>query len=363
MKTILIRLTASSVLLLLMCTVTVSCKKNKKEDFDRKGMLTEMASLVIVPVYNDLHTSLSNLENAAGEFTTAPNSATLSALRSQYVEANKSFQRCSMYDFGPAMTYGIKASFNTFPTDTTKIEANIASGTYVLEDASNSTAIGFPALDYLLYASDEATIISKFSTDTYANERKNYLNDLVAKMKTEFQPVYDQWNGSYPATFIEADGNDVSSSCSHLLNEFVEEMELLKNAKIGIPSGELTGGQALPTYFEAYYSGISTTLIYENLVGLENCFTGGTGSGFDDYIRDVEGSDVSSSLADQIIQQFSVCKSLTSAVSNPLSATASTNPEAVHELYQEIKKLVIYCKTDMTALLGILITYQDNDGD
>lgn len=354
-----------SYLFLLLSTATLisSCKEEEKPEFDRKAMLTSMASAVIIPAYQTLNASLAVFNTKALDFIANPTTTTLAELRSQYIITNKNYQRCAMYSFGPALDYGIKGAFNTFPTDSAKIEANITAGTYTLGSVANTTAIGFPAVDYLLYFGSDSEIIAKFTTDPEAANRKIYLTDLIFKMKTEFQPVLDQWNGSYQSTFIEADGNDVASSCSFLLNEFVKDLELVKNAKIGIPSGQQTGGATLPTYVEAYYSGLSTTFAYESLVGLETCFTGGSGSGLDDYIRDVESDDVTTSLADNIITQFGICKTKMDALGDPLSATVSSNYTSVNEVYLELKKLVIYCKTDMTSMLGILITYQDNDGD
>ena len=349
---------------ILVCAATFlsSCKEDEKPEFNRKAMLTNMASAVIIPAYSALNSSLADLYTKTTNFTVNPTTTTLSELRSQYVITNKNYQRCAMYNFGPAMDHGIKMSFNTFPTDSAKIEANITSGSYTLGSVSNTTAIGFPALDYLLYFGSDAAIVNQFTTATEAANRKTYLTDLVNKLKSDFQPVMDAWNGSYKATFINADGNDVGSSCSYLLNEFVRDLELTKNARIGIPSGQQTGGATMPTYVEAYYSGLSTTFAYESLAGLETCFTGGSGQGFDDYVRDVEGA-VTESLADKIIAQFGVCKTQTDALADPLSATVDADFASVNEAYQELKKLVVYCKTDLTSALGILITYQDNDGD
>lgn len=350
-------------LLIFTTTVFLSCKKDEEPEFDREAMLTNMASGVIIPAYHGENLALNTLHTKAIEFTTNPTTTTLADLRAQYIVTNQSYQSCSMFNFGPAMDYGIKAAFNTFPTDTTKIESNISSGSYTLGSVTNTTAIGFPALDYLLYFGTDAEIISKFTTDPEATNRKTYLTDLTSKMKTEFQPVMDQWNGSYKTTFIAADGNDVGSSCSYLLNEFVKDLELLKNAKFGIPSGQQTGGLTMPEYVEAYYSGLSKTFAFSHLSGLKQAFIGNTGSGFDDYIRDVESDDVTSSLADNIITQFDVCSQKITVLNNPLSNDITTNSAAVNTAYLELKKLIVYCKTDMTSMLGILITYQDNDGD
>ncbi|MBK7130815.1 MAG: imelysin family protein [Crocinitomicaceae bacterium] len=353
----------SSFLLILTATIFSACKDDNKTEFDRKAMLSNMASAVIIPAFTDLNNALALLITRTDEFNSNPNTTTLTALRQQYVECNVFYQHCAMYSFGPAQDYGIKGAFNTFPTDTTKIEANITAGTYTLGSVANTTAIGFPAIDYLLYFGGDAFVIANFSTDALASNRKIYLTDLVTKMKSELQPVLDQWNGGYKTIFTSADGTDVSSSCSYLLNEFVKDIELVKNAKIGIPSGQQTGGATLPAYVEGYYSGLSNTFALENLYGLETCFVGGNGLGFDDYIRHQEGDDVTNSLADQIIAQFDVCESLVNTLVDPLSATVDTDWASVNNAYLELKKLVILTKTDMTSVLGLLITYQDSDGD
>ena len=182
-------------------------------------------------------------------------------------------------------------------------------------------------------------------------------------MNNEIGPVVDQWNNSYKSSFIAADGNDANSSCSYLVNEFAKEIDLLKGAKIGIPFGQQTGGMLFPNYVEAYWSGYSKTLLIENIAGLKNAFLGGDGLGFDDYIRDVESENTVPSLTDKIIVQLQICTDKTEVLGEPFSNQITTNSAGVSELYNEVKKLLVYCKTDMTSMLGILITYQDNDGD
>ena len=39
------------------------------------------------------------------------------------------------------------------------------------------------------------------------------------------------------------------------------------------------------------------------------------------------------------------------------------NKTALSVTYAELQRLVPYIKVDMTSALGVLITYQDNDGD
>ena len=340
----------------------ISCKKKTDTDFDRGSLLNNMASSVIVPAFENTNSSLADLHAKAQNFTTTANASTLGELKADFLIAYKNFERCKMYNFGPLTDYGIKAAMNTYPTDTGKIETNIGSGSWTLGSAENLVAIGLPALDYLLFSADETTTINLFTTAPDADLRKTYLTDITQKMASEFQPVVDAWNGSYQSAFTSSDGTDIGSSASLLFNEFVHDIELLKNAKIGIPCGESSGGTPLPEMVEAYYSGYSKTLALENLAGLLNCFTGGSGPGFDDYITDVEG-ETEAPLAIEITDQFSVIQTKVNALGTIFSTDVMTNYTGFNAAYQEIKKLITFIKTDMASKLGLLITYSDSDGD
>jgi len=39
------------------------------------------------------------------------------------------------------------------------------------------------------------------------------------------------------------------------------------------------------------------------------------------------------------------------------------NPQSLDNLYVKMQNLVVSIKTDMSSAFGVLITYQDNDGD
>lgn len=343
--------------------IIVSCKKDdNQEEFDRGAMLSNMASAVIKPGLANLAADLEQLDISANAFSTSADNASLTQLRTDFVTAYKSFQQVKMFNFGPMMTYGVKASMNTFPCDTAQIQSNISSGSYTLTALDNVDAIGFPAIDFLLYYQGDAAVLNSFNTASDAANRKTYLTDITEKMKTEFDLVKNEWD-TYEADFVASDGNDVGSSTSALFNEWIYDIELLKNAKIGIPAGQQTGGMTLPDYVEGRYGELSITLAKESATALKNVFLGATGIGFDDYIIDVEGEDVNPSLATNIINQFDVVNDKLDAIGSPLSEKVDTNPTAVNDCWLEIKKLVTYIKTDMSSTLGLLITFQDNDGD
>lgn len=341
----------------------VGCKKNEDVEYDRKALLENMSSNLIIPGYNNLLTELNNLELAVTTFNGASSAGNLAALRDQYLSSYMAFQEVKMYDFGPAADYAFKAACNTYPTNTDKIEENITSGSYTLGAADNTTAIGFPALDYLLFSGDDLTVLNRFTTDPDAAEAKNYLSAIVVKMKTELEAVLSTWNDSYEATFLAANGTDVGSSLSLIYNEWVKDIELLKNAKIGIPAGIFSGGEQFPDYVEAYYAGYSKTLALKSLDALEQVFTGAMGEGMDDNMAFEVENGTAMVTADEILDQFAVCRAKIEALGDPFSESIPVDFDGFNESFQEIKKLVAYAKTDIPAILGVLITYSDTDGD
>ena len=50
-------------------------------------------------------------------------------------------------------------------------------------------------------------------------------------------------------------------------------------------------------------------------------------------------------------------------INDPLSNEILTNKDDVTTCYSKLQELVPLMKVDMTSALGVLITYQDNDGD
>lgn len=352
-----------SITLLLLVFTAFACKKKDAPEFDRKAMLSDMQAKVISPAYANLSLEMESLNGALSTFLASPSFENLTGARATFLATYLAFQDVSCFDFGPALDYGLNASLNTYPTDTVKIKANISSGTYTLGAAENIAAIGLPALDYLLFSGSDLDVINRFTTDDNAAATQTYCTALMEKMKSETDAVFNSWETGYAATFKAADGTDVGSSLSLLYNGFVKDLELLKNAKIGIPSGQFSGGEALPAYVEAYYSGKSQLLALQNTSALKTVFTGADGIGFDDYLNFIEQESSLPVNAATIQNQFDLCYSKIAELGDPFSTDIPVNFSGFSSTFQELKKLVAYAKTDISSALGILITFSDTDGD
>lgn len=336
-----------------------SCKKDKDKEFDNKAMLENIADNILLPEYTAMEASLVQLKTDANNFISDFSTEKLTQLRTTFLSAYKNVQRIKLFDFGPSSDYGLKAALNTYPTDTTKITNNITSGSYTLGSSGNIDAIGFPAIDYLLFSGEDSEVLARFSTEN----ARNYLIELIDKMMSEMAAVHNEWKSNYRTTFVTATGTDVGSSISFLFNELLKDLELLKNPKIGIPVGQFSGGMPFPNYVEAYYSSYSKELALESANSLKNLYLGGSGQSFDDYMKfkaEEESQPVSSAT---VVAQFDVCIAKIEALNTPFSTAISSNPAPFKTAFQELKRLVAYMKVDVAASLGLLITYSDTDGD
>ncbi|MCG3166707.1 MAG: hypothetical protein POELPBGB_02487 [Bacteroidia bacterium] len=344
---------------------------NNTVNFDRSAMLENIGSNIIIPNYTDLSDKMNLLQQAATDFTSAPDNSKLTTLQTTFRNAYLSWQKCSAFEVGPAMQVSLRMSVNTFPTDTVQIQSNLTSGSYNLEAANNIDARGFPAMDYLLHKrnGNNAEVLERFTTNPDAQDWKDYLTALINDTKTLVDAVKNNWEttgGNYLATFITNDGIDVGSSLGELVNQLNYDYEILKNARIGIPAGKQTLGIALPEKCEAYYAGYSVELALEQINAIKNLYLGfGTsnGSGLDDYLIALDARHDNQTLDEAIQTQLSLAAAALQNVPDPLSETVVNNQTIVNTAYTEIQKGVVLLKTDMPSAMSVLITYQDGDGD
>ena len=339
--------------------VFTQCKKKKDEDvdFDKSSIMINMADNYIIPGYADLKTKISALEITWNDFLADKTQSKLDLSKQAWIDANISFQHVKVFDFGPAMSANLVFSFGTFPCDTTQINSNIQNGGYDLSN-NNLDASGFDALDYLFYRSGSLTHFQNSASAC------SYVSNVISKMKTEITAVVSGWSG-YRATFVNGTSNESTSPFALLVNNFCKDFELCKTTKLGYPIGNHTLGIQQPNYLEARRSGIGRTLLVENIRGSRAVFyglslSGSNGQGFDDYLNAIEDK---SSLSSTIATRFDYMLSTPQTWAGTLENLMTSSPNTLENFYDYQQGSVINMKTDMASAFGVLITYQDTDGD
>lgn len=350
---------------------TFSCDQSDSPfvRYDRTELLQNIGNTIIIPSYSELRVAVNELQVATTDFIEAPATEKLAAVRLKFSVAYKRWQHCGYYNIGPAEEIFLTSSVNTFPTNKSEINANISSGTHNFSAASSADEKGFPALEYMLHgiAQTDEAILELYNTDELAANRMVYLADLVADMKLKVDAVVTGWSstgGNYIAEFVSRTGTDVGSSTGMLINSMTQYFESdVRDKKIGIPLGVRSLGIPIPANCEALYSVQSITMVNESLLALQQLFTGGNGTGFDDYLEAINAQYHGAPLSDVIEQQLQTAIEKVGLIPEPYAETVENNPDPASTAYQELQKLVVLLKTDLPSAIGILITYQDNDGD
>lgn len=336
----------------------------KTDNYDRASLVTNLSDNIIVPRYAALNTSVNQLKTDIDAFIANPTLTTHGTALATFNQTYKNWQACSTFEFGPASTQTLRGSINTYPIDVTQINNNINSQNYNLETASNIDAKGLPALDYLLAGvGNDAQGVVDFYKTADSTKRKTYLNDIITNVQTKVNTVNTAWT-TYQTEFKALTGTDAGSALGMLVNAINFDYEkYIRDGKIGIPAGVRSLGTPQPNSCEALYTQQSLALATEAITKLQELYNGGTGIGLDDYLNYLNAQHNNEPLNTKILNQFSAIKTALNNLNAPLSAEVTNNTQQVKAAYQEMQKMVVYLKVDLSSSIGILITYADNDGD
>lgn len=355
------------VLVVFMGACSGSTDSDNETNFDRAAMLENYGNNIIVPAFKDMQATVNDLQTAAQEFETERTPENLETLQENLKTARLAWQDVSPFQFGPAESILLRVSLNTYPVDTEKVQQNVSSGDYSFGTIDSRDATGLPSLGYLLHGvgDRQEEILTMYTTDNDAENRMTYLLDNINFIKEQVDTVTEDWQssgGDHIGMFLSEEnaGTDVGSSLGMLINSYVKHYErFLRDGKIGIPAGVRSAGTPRPVAVEAYYGGYSVDLASANLQQVEKIFTGGDSRGLDDNLEELGAGD----LSDEIQTQIDEAQSALEGLNDPLSQQIEENNDPVLTTFEEMQQVVTLLKADMTSILGITITYQDNDGD
>ena len=368
-----------TLLILSFIAFIIACSSNGGDDntggdnYDRTALLTNWADNIIIPSYVNYQTKVQTLVSSTATFVATPTEANLQTVRTSWLEAYKGYQYISMYNLGKAEEINLNGASNTYPTSTVGIESNISSGTYNLSLLSQFDKQGFPALDYLIngLGADDASIVGFYATHTNAANYKQYLADVVNKLKTNADAVVTDWNSGFRNSYVANNGTSVSSSVNKTANLFVKNLEKdIRTGKLGIPAGIFSGGVKYPEKVEGYYKNdISKELLNTSIKAAQDFFNGKhfnsatTGVGLKSYLDFLNVTKNDQKLSDIINNQFAIIYTSNNTLNDSFSQQINTDNSKMIVSYDGLQQNVIYTKLDMMQALNITIDYVDGDGD
>jgi len=364
--------------LLAACTIA-SCDtdyesgpETNADSFNRKALLEHTADNIIIPAYQDLAADLATLENSVNAFTTTPNENTLQTAKTAFMEAYLTWQYVEMFNIGKAEDILYAFQMNIYPTNITDIQNNITAGSYNLSSPNNNDAVGFPAVEYMLYgqADTDAAIVAIYSNGAQAAGTKTYLNDLVNQMQNLTITVLNDWIGSYRNSFVNSTGNSATSAINQLINDYIFYFEKgLRANKIGIPAGVFSNG-ALSTHVESFYNPTrSKELAQKGLQASVDFFNGTSyndapaGESFANYARTLRTNAYTSDLTLAINNQMESAKTKLATLNPNFREQIAADNSQMTLTYDEMQRVVVLLKVDLLQTLNINVDYVDSDGD
>ena len=348
------------------------------QDFDKYNLLKNLSDFYITPSLNAYNDKINILNNDIISFSSNPSISGLSIIRNSWEEALLNWQDVAFLDFGPSEYILLRSQTNTFPIDTTELQNSITSGTWNFQNSTFNDSKGLQALDYLLFKPGytDAGLIIYYQSDSNAI---NYLKSISEDLLININYVIEQWDlqkedfiNDFELTNTGFSSNSQGSSISNIINALCLHYEFyVRRGKVGLPLGVFNGfsQQELPHLVECYYSGKSFQNAIRSINSIRKFINGSSytandnGLGLDDYMNFVSAELNSEQLSTVIDNQIVTILDELDNYNNTLSEEIMTNKTALSVSYGELQRLVPYIKVDMTSALGVLITYQDNDGD
>ncbi len=339
---------------------TVQC------DFDQKAMLAYYADSLIVPNLEQMRIGAIFLNGVAQAFVNAPSPDMMVEVQVSFGAFVTAYKRASIYGFGPGVVNGMpfRNRFNTYPTDTAGIEANITAGTTAVAAIADDEA-GLNAIAYLIFGPIGSN--STQAAALYADPaRGQYLLALTQEILDRSTEIRNGWD-AYRETFVNTTGVADGSPIALLVNELNLDFETTKNYGFKVPLGKYNGGVVLPAKVELYHSRNSMLAAKAHMVALRDVYNGtgaNDGPGLYEYLLCLRaGEDADGLLADAIDERFQAIIDAMEQVPDPLDATIVTNKPVVEAAHDELQQLVPLLKSEMPSALGVRISYQDTDGD
>ena len=336
--------------------------------FDRVKMMTFITEEIILPSYDNLNSSLTELKESYELFKINITEHNLEELRNKWLNSYKLWQHVEMYNIGKSMEDYLIFRSNIYPVDTVRVNQNIDNGEYDLENPNNYAAQGFPTIDYLLYGleNEPVKVIDHYKEN---NKVMNYLGALIEDLAANVKTVNDDWN-QVKNEFVNSVDNTASSNLNMMVNDFIYYYEKgFRANKFGIPAGVFSGG-ALPDRVEGFYSkNFSKVFALEAMTSIKKFFNGESykdddleGLGLKSYLNFVE-KDKEEFLSDKINAQLIDAEKSINELDNNLSGQIESDLIKVLKTYDEIQTAVVLLKVDMLQALNIAVDYADADGD
>lgn len=326
---------------------------------DRAKVLDALANHVMLPGYRDLDQRASELSTAMQNHCAQPTPASLDAAKNAWRGARRALRRTAAFQLGPTEELRVPNNLDFWPVREDDIESAIADAPAVVDDAYlaqlGASQKGFPALEYLLFAS---------GVDT--PERCSYAEGLAREIAKRSHDLALAWESFAPDLARAGDeGSSVPSTQAGVnlaLTSTNAALVELTDKTLARPLGEKSGGVPQPEECESRYSGDSVLDYQAALASVNSMWVGAPsgqkGKGLTLLVR---RRDIP--FDDGVRAKIALIDTRAGAIDGPLSNEVVNDQEPVKSTLEAARDLRRVMATEVVQVMGGTLGFTDNDGD
>jgi len=343
-------------------------------------ILSNVSKNVILKSYSDL-------EQAANEFNTnaqsyngdcSNNARSLSNLQSGWKKNASIVKQIEIIQFGPAQFGGFYESIDPWvlnftdniTPDINGINSFIASSTAINSanvSTLNKLQKGLPAIEFLLFSDANANTSVSVVCSALTARRLDTMKQLVSLYYISVKELHSQWkeSGSNYVNELPTAGlgsiyfSSQQFALTTLLLQLSNHIEFIRDNKLGYPAGLTlrSNGIKRANVIESRFANRSIDNLVDNLIGVNNLYTGINGPGISDYVKSVNpGLDL------RIRQQILFCITNLQKITN-LETAINSNASEVQTAYNSLTTLKTMLTSEISATFGSTGSGSGSSGD
>ncbi len=358
------------------CLGIAGCGETQAGGNDANAALESIANTVILPSYRELATHVGALDAAVVTFCAQPDTATLDSVRGAWRRVRDTWKTSDAFYFGPAHDLRARAAFDWPSVSAYKIEGFLSDTSIAFNDTffdnTPADARGLWALEYVLFDADdgepERIALSAFldnGVDNGAARRCEYVRGLVGAMGRSAQQILASWEPEGEDFLGDFSGKSrltyktSQEALSVVVNGVVFAVEDAANLYLGVAL--LLDGAAVfdPKKIPMHLSNHALADIEAALLGAQAVYTGDLdgveGAGVDTLVR-ARKADVDDTVKNRFLEALAAVR----AVNGPLETATTVQVQAA---FDAVKALQTALEAEVSPVLGVSLTFNDNDGD
>ena len=354
----------AAALALALALAAAACGGTTTDDGLRGVVVRELAAAVIVPTFDAVAARAGELRGAAEALAADPTPAALAAAQAAWRAARAPWKEAVVFGFGPGKDLRLTVAIDQSPIVPAYVEQEIAGDAPITDayvERLGANRKGFHALEYLAFGDDALAPLA-------AEPRRRELAAAYARvLASDADALRAAWADEHAAAFAApGPGNaaypTVKVALDAIVNELVFQSEWIADQHLGKPLGLASGGAPRPELEESGPSDHSTADMAGALRGIRNAYLGtrdgAPGRGLGHLL-----AAYSVTTDAEVRAALDAALAAVAAIPRPFRAAVVDHRDDVLAAHAAVKELKRILATEVIALLGVTLGFNDNDGD